>query len=83
VHIDLGARTDDAFPAEIWDANGLVEKCETRAAIGIALEKRLVSGIEVQREPPRIPAGVPFSPPVAGGQGVRPRPVRERAASAS
>jgi phosphopantothenoylcysteine synthetase/decarboxylase len=50
VHNDLAAREEGgAFPAEIWDASGVVEKCETRAAIGIALEKLLTFGIEGAR----------------------------------
>jgi phosphopantothenoylcysteine decarboxylase/phosphopantothenate--cysteine ligase len=44
VHNDLSARTDDGnFPAAIWSASGAVEPCETRAAIGIALERLLTA----------------------------------------
>ncbi|MGH7944259.1 MAG: bifunctional phosphopantothenoylcysteine decarboxylase/phosphopantothenate--cysteine ligase CoaBC [Opitutaceae bacterium] len=44
VHNDLAARTSDgAFPAEIWSATGVVEKCASRAAIGAALEKLLAT----------------------------------------
>jgi phosphopantothenoylcysteine decarboxylase/phosphopantothenate--cysteine ligase len=45
VHNDLSARTDDGnFPAQIWSASGAVEACETRSAIGIALERILTAG---------------------------------------
>ena len=45
VHNDLTARkSDGVFPAEIWSGAGVVEKCESRAAIGVALERLLTSG---------------------------------------
>ena len=50
VHNDLAAKAKDgAFPAEIWDESGAVEKCETRASIGSALEKLLVSRAGMER----------------------------------
>lgn len=50
IHNDLAAKEEGgAFPAEIWEKSGVVEKCETRAAIGIALEKLLTFAIEGAR----------------------------------
>jgi phosphopantothenoylcysteine decarboxylase/phosphopantothenate--cysteine ligase len=55
VHNDLAAREEDGgrFPADIWNASvAIVEHCATRKALGIALEKLLASGMEVERVVP-------------------------------
>jgi phosphopantothenoylcysteine decarboxylase / phosphopantothenate---cysteine ligase len=47
VHNDLSARrSDGTFPAEIWNASGRVETCDSRAAIGLALERLLVANAD-------------------------------------
>jgi phosphopantothenoylcysteine decarboxylase/phosphopantothenate--cysteine ligase len=50
VHNDLGVRTAEAFPAEIWSPEGdVVARCANRAELAAKLEGLVNSGIEMRR----------------------------------